>query len=73
MFQLISESIGFLCAVLTKQLQMAIIVNTFVLLVMLSFSGFLLTKVSWKGRRAATVLPRGIGSIITQGEPGPVH
>ena len=44
-FQLLSESLGLLCAILTKQLTYAVITLTFLLLVLLSFSGFLLPKI----------------------------
>jgi hypothetical protein len=42
----VSESLGLLCAIVTRQATFAIIVLTFVLLLVLSFSGFLVTQVS---------------------------
>lgn len=44
-FQLISESIGLICSVLTSHLTYAVITLTFLLLVLLSFSGFLLARI----------------------------
>lgn len=44
-FQLISESVGFICAVITKQATYAIILLTFILLLLLSFSGFLVATI----------------------------
>lgn len=43
-FQLLSEGVGLLCAVLTRQATFAIILLTLTLLILLSFSGFLITK-----------------------------
>lgn len=48
MFQLMSESLGMLAALVTKQATFAIILLTFVLLLVLSFSGFLVSTVSSK-------------------------
>ncbi|GAX76975.1 hypothetical protein CEUSTIGMA_g4422.t1 [Chlamydomonas eustigma] len=45
LFQILSDSVGLLCAIVTKQVQYSTILLTFVLLVLLSFSGFLLTQV----------------------------
>lgn len=45
LFQYISEGLGQLCAIITKQATYAIILLTFILLLLLSFSGFLVTKV----------------------------
>lgn len=45
MFQLISEGLGLLCAVVTTHATYAVIMLTFILLLLLSFSGFLMTKV----------------------------
>ncbi|KAG2452090.1 hypothetical protein HYH02_003126 [Chlamydomonas schloesseri] len=44
MFQIISEGLGVCCAVVTKTPTSAVIMLTFVLLVLLSFSGFLTVK-----------------------------
>ena len=45
LFQLISEGIGLLCSILTGHLTYAVIMLTFLLLVLLSFSGFLLARI----------------------------
>ena len=45
LFQLISESLGLLCSVITGQLTYAVICLTFLLLVLLSFSGFLVARI----------------------------
>lgn len=45
MFQLISEGLGLLCAVVATHATYAVIMLTFILLLLLSFSGFLMTKV----------------------------
>jgi hypothetical protein len=45
MFQLISEGLGLLCAIVTRTATYAIILLTFLLLLLLSFTGFLVTKV----------------------------
>jgi len=45
MFQLVSEGLGLLCAILTRQATYAIITLTFLLLLLLSFSGFLISKI----------------------------
>lgn len=44
-FQITSESIGIMCAAVTKTATMAVLVLTFVLLILLSFSGFLVSSV----------------------------
>ncbi len=51
MFQIISEGIGACCAVVTKTATFAVLVLTFVLLILLAFSGFLASKVGlgWEG------------------------
>jgi hypothetical protein len=46
MFQLISEGLGLLCAIVTRTATYAIILLTFLLLLLLSFTGFLVTRVS---------------------------
>lgn len=45
MFQIISEGIGVCCAVVTRQATYGIILLTFVILLLLSFSGFLISKI----------------------------
>jgi ATP-binding cassette, subfamily G (WHITE), member 2 len=45
LFQLTAESVGIMCAAVTKNSTMAILVLTFVLLILLSFSGFLVSAV----------------------------
>ncbi|KFM27641.1 ATP-binding cassette sub-family G member 2 [Auxenochlorella protothecoides] len=54
LFQLVSETIGMLCAMLTKNSTYAILVLTFVLLILLSFSGFLVSSIpvyfKWVGK-----------------------
>jgi hypothetical protein len=45
MFQLISEGLGLLCAIVTRTATYAIILLTFLLLLLLSFTGFLVTRV----------------------------
>lgn len=45
MFQITSESVGVLCAALTKTATGAVLALTFVLLILLSFSGFLVSAV----------------------------
>ncbi|MEW5313182.1 MAG: hypothetical protein WDW38_004769 [Sanguina aurantia] len=44
MFQVVSEGLGFMCALMTRQATFAIICLTFLLLILLSFSGFLISK-----------------------------
>lgn len=44
-FQCIAESIGLLSGIITKQVTYAIVLLTFFLLLMLSFSGFLMTQI----------------------------
>lgn len=43
--QLVSEGISVLCAVATKTATFAVVILTFVLLLILSFSGFLVSKI----------------------------
>ncbi|KAL6761569.1 P-loop containing nucleoside triphosphate hydrolase protein [Haematococcus lacustris] len=45
LFQLVSEGLGLICAIVTRTATFAIIVLTFLLLLLLSFSGFLVTKI----------------------------
>ncbi|GAB4821715.1 hypothetical protein N2152v2_008761 [Parachlorella kessleri] len=45
MFQLTSETVGVLCAVLTKDATLAVLALTFVLLFLLSFSGFIISSI----------------------------
>uniref|UniRef100_A0A7S0WUF3 ABC transporter domain-containing protein n=1 Tax=Chlamydomonas leiostraca TaxID=1034604 RepID=A0A7S0WUF3_9CHLO len=45
MFQLISEGLGLVCAIVTRTATYAIIVLTFLLLLLLSFTGFLVTRI----------------------------
>eukprot|EP00798_Chlamydomonas_sp_ICE-L_P005385 gene5385-5606_t len=45
MFQIVSEGIGLVCAILTKTATFAIVILTFVLLLILSFSGFLVSNI----------------------------
>jgi hypothetical protein len=43
--QLISEGLGLVCAIVTRTATYAIIILTFLLLLLLSFTGFLVTRV----------------------------
>lgn len=43
--QIVSEGLGLVCGVVTRQATYAVILLTFILLLLLSFSGFLTTKV----------------------------
>lgn len=45
LFQITSETIGMLCAAATRTSTMAVLMLTFVLLILLSFSGFLVSDI----------------------------
>ena len=53
LFQLCSETIGFMCAAVTKTSTYGILILTFVLLFLLSFSGFLVSDIPGEGKGCA--------------------
>ena len=54
MFQIVSESVGVMCSAGTKSSTAAVLALTFILLILLSFSGFLVSDVpvyfAWVGK-----------------------
>lgn len=82
MFQIISEGMGMICALVTRQATYAIILLTFILLLLLSFSGFLVTKVPvyfvWVQKASyftyafAGLMQDQFTGITFQSESGPV-
>jgi ABC-type transport system involved in multi-copper enzyme maturation permease subunit len=67
LFQVTSESIGVLCAAATRTSTTAVLLLTFVLLILLSFSGFLVSDIPpyFKWVRTVSFLTYAYAAVVT--------